>query len=274
MGSPFPGMDPFLEDPVVWPGLHHLLIGHLGAALNRVLPPAYVARIGERLYVVQPDRSIVPDVTVRAAPRAAELPAATAAQASAVLAVDPAWEVVAQDEEHREGYVEILGPPPARDVVSVLEVLSPANKTAGGIGRDQYVRKQREVLAGPAHLLEVDLLRGGTHTVAAPRAALLARGTFDYLVSLSRAADRGRFTVWARTVRDRLPRFLVPLLGDDGHVAVDLQDVFDASYADGGFARSVDYSATPVPPLAPPDEAWVRGVLSGHGSRPGAGSAR
>ncbi|MBI3467805.1 MAG: DUF4058 family protein [Planctomycetes bacterium] len=26
MPSPFPGMDPYLETPAEWPGLHHLLI--------------------------------------------------------------------------------------------------------------------------------------------------------------------------------------------------------------------------------------------------------
>src|SRR5205085_206715 len=53
MPSPFPGMDPYLEDAVLWPGLHAQLIASARAALNAVLSTDYVANTGERLYVVQ-----------------------------------------------------------------------------------------------------------------------------------------------------------------------------------------------------------------------------
>ena len=32
MPSPFPGMDPYLEAPSIWPDLHHSLAAELGAA--------------------------------------------------------------------------------------------------------------------------------------------------------------------------------------------------------------------------------------------------
>src|SRR5688500_12437353 len=64
MPSPFPGMDPYLEDPIGWPDIHQGFITTMRAELNRVLPPQYRARMGERLYVVQPDRSIFPDAMV------------------------------------------------------------------------------------------------------------------------------------------------------------------------------------------------------------------
>src|SRR5438270_5183314 len=64
MPSPFPGMDPYLEDPAVWPGVHLGLINATEEALNAALPPNYVADIGERVYVVRPDRDVYPDVAV------------------------------------------------------------------------------------------------------------------------------------------------------------------------------------------------------------------
>jgi hypothetical protein len=45
-------MDPYLEHPALWPGVHQRLITYLGDRLNTLLPPHYVADIGERLYVV------------------------------------------------------------------------------------------------------------------------------------------------------------------------------------------------------------------------------
>ena len=44
MPSPFPGMDPYLECPSLWPGLHVALINHLQADLNPRLLPVYFAR--------------------------------------------------------------------------------------------------------------------------------------------------------------------------------------------------------------------------------------
>src|SRR4051794_31039689 len=46
MPSPFPGMDPYLEDPRIFAGLHGRLITYLAEALEAVLPRRYVANIG------------------------------------------------------------------------------------------------------------------------------------------------------------------------------------------------------------------------------------
>src|SRR5690606_5129853 len=119
--------------------------------------------------------------------------------------------------------VEIL---PAREpdrVVAVIELLNPSNKAAGSAGRASYLARQAEVLGSAAHLIEIDLLRGGEHTVAVSRHQLSRRGLYDYLVCLGRGPNRYRFEVWARTIRDRLPRIAVPLLGEDLDLVLDLQ---------------------------------------------------
>ncbi|MGH7202448.1 MAG: DUF4058 family protein, partial [Planctomycetaceae bacterium] len=69
MPSPFPGMDPYLEDPSLWPDVHHNLISEIQAVLNRAITPKYHARIEERVYISDEDDPgravIIPDVKVR-----------------------------------------------------------------------------------------------------------------------------------------------------------------------------------------------------------------
>src|SRR3989442_1271435 len=49
MPSPFPGMDPYLEHPNLFPGLHNRLVAVLSESLQAKLPPPYFAEIGERV---------------------------------------------------------------------------------------------------------------------------------------------------------------------------------------------------------------------------------
>src|SRR5271155_269359 len=68
MPSPFPGMDPYLESPVIWPDVHLNLISGIQAALNPGLRPRYVARVELRVYVSDDDdpgrEALVPDVRI------------------------------------------------------------------------------------------------------------------------------------------------------------------------------------------------------------------
>ncbi len=45
MASPFPGMDPYLEDAEIWPGFHHSLAETLKRYLNRHVGPKYYAEV-------------------------------------------------------------------------------------------------------------------------------------------------------------------------------------------------------------------------------------
>src|SRR5262249_53343532 len=55
MPSPFPGMDPYLETPDLWPDVHHGLISQIQADLNATIRPAYVARVELRVYLSEED---------------------------------------------------------------------------------------------------------------------------------------------------------------------------------------------------------------------------
>lgn len=259
MPSPFPGMDPYLEDPLLWPSVHHLMITHIGATLNRALPSGYVAAFGERVYVAGPDRDIFPDVFVKGPTVPGAAPSSR--QAAIGMLGDPPWVVAVASDEVVEGFVEIRALDQDRPVVTTIEVLSPRNKTLGSEGRQLYRQKQREILASPTHLLEIDLLRSGQHTVAAPREALLGRSPYDYLVSLSRGDQRYECEVWGIPMRLPLPRVRVPLSGPDPDVVLDLQAVFRGVYEDGAFERVLDYRQPPKVPLGKSESAWAIELL-------------
>src|SRR5712691_1941040 len=64
MNMPFPGMDPYLEHPVLWESVHVRLITTLANQLQPRLDPRYVASIEERVFVEGPQRRI-PDIWVQ-----------------------------------------------------------------------------------------------------------------------------------------------------------------------------------------------------------------
>jgi len=168
MPSPCPGMDPYLEDPARWPDVHQRLITYIADTLQPQVRPRYHARMGERVYILQPPHAMYPDVVLTRQPIREIAPAALAMPASEATAteedLDTPITLILPPVEHREPFVEIVHAA-GDEVVTVIEVLSPANKTPGE-GHRLYRRKQQEILGSPAHLIEVDLLSGGLHTIA------------------------------------------------------------------------------------------------------------
>src|SRR5215472_13981262 len=71
MRSPFPGMDPYIEACSLWADFHDELIGEIKRGLVTTLPERYVARTGERSYVVlvetegKQSHPFLPDVGVK-----------------------------------------------------------------------------------------------------------------------------------------------------------------------------------------------------------------
>jgi hypothetical protein len=260
MPSPFPGMDPCLEDPTLWPDVHQSLITYIRDALQPKVRPRYHARIGERRYVVQLPHSMYPDVVLVRRPRAvreAEVVAPVAdvvtaeADTPVVLAIPPV--------EHREPFVEIVHTA-GGEVITVIEVLSPANKTPGE-GHRLYRRKQQEILDSPAHLVEIDLLSEGLHTVAISEEAMASLKERRYLVSVNRAPERYQFELYPVPLQRRLPRIRVPLRESDPDVVLDLQAVFTRCYDNGGYEDFVDYHQPPPASLSSEETAWLESLL-------------
>ncbi|MBM2849198.1 MAG: hypothetical protein HW418_2140 [Anaerolineales bacterium] len=261
MPSPFPGMDPYLENPATWSDLHQSLITYIRDALQPELRPNYLARIGERVYVAETGRNIYPDVTLLGRPMREPRPTGPApaaeAEASPVAVREP-FTLMLPSGEHREPYLEIIHST-GREVVTVIEVLSPANKTPG-VGYEQYRKKQSEVLRSRAHLVEIDLLSQGVFALAfsdedkrpddVPRSR--------YLISVSRAPDRTVFDLYPLILPEPLPTFRIPLRAPDPDVLLNLQAVFNKCYENGRYAEVMDYTQPPPAPLSLDEQHWVK----------------
>jgi hypothetical protein len=64
MHRPFPGMDPYLEHPLLWESVHARLTVAIANQLQPKLDPRYVASIEERVFIERPQRRI-PDVWIQ-----------------------------------------------------------------------------------------------------------------------------------------------------------------------------------------------------------------
>src|SRR5438093_4859805 len=87
MNTPFPGMDPYLEHPVLWEGVHARLIVALANQLQPRLDPRYVTSIEERVFVEGPQRRI-PDLWVQRVPDGGGVLAAADPEADTAVIVE------------------------------------------------------------------------------------------------------------------------------------------------------------------------------------------
>jgi Protein of unknown function (DUF4058) len=166
MATPFPGMDPYLEHPILWPSVHTRLIVGLADQLGPRLRPHYVASVEERVYVEGPDQQRIPDAWIQKSRPEGHDPMPAAGRATATPLV-----VEVDELEVHEPYIAILDRYRDFRVVTVIELVSPANRAAGP-GRESYQAKQREIRAGESHLVEIDLLRHGRHVMSVPESQL------------------------------------------------------------------------------------------------------
>jgi len=182
--SPFPGMNPYLEAPGIWESFHHSMIVYTAAALNRVLPANYVAVVKEWLHVIPPRHGIRPDVAIEDAPVPAGAAGKTALLERSKVITDAPIIIEALEDAPHQRFVNVVHAYNSSQVIATLEILSHANKSPGR-DRDAYLRKQRAVCSSDTHLVEIDLLRARSPTVAVPLERLDAT-PYDYLLCLHR----------------------------------------------------------------------------------------
>jgi hypothetical protein len=269
MPSPFPGMDPYLEHPDIWPDVHHSLITEVQAQLNAALRPTrYVARVELRTFMFEPDDPasevyVIPDARVVERDRSpsADLarPRAGGAAVAARPVATPIDVTALSPAVARERYLEIRDTADRR-VVTVIEVVSPSNKTAGSAGRKAFLAKRAEVGDSEASWLEIDLLRGGTPTFAYPQ---VPRSAYRAYADRTTVDERRRLA-WPILLREPLPVLGVPLRPGDDDVPLDLQAVLQSAYARAAYDLDTDYSRAPVPPLGDDDAGWADELLSAH----------
>jgi hypothetical protein len=251
MPSPFPGMDPYLENPGRWSDFHLTFNAVVRAQLNRVLPDRYDARLDTWVWVHEPlDESRwglgKPDIYI-AEP---ESPPG----AVAVLPA-PAHVVLPDIERYEQRFVRVTDTDHDR-VVTVIEMLSPSNKTHSA-NRAAYIDKRNGYRSAGVNLVEIDLLRIGEPLPMRPRPPC------DYHVLISRAVEGNDAPFWPIAIRDRLPTIPIPLDPPVPPVPLDLQRCLDEAYDQSRYNRRIDYTQPPPPPaLSDADAAWARELLA------------
>jgi Protein of unknown function (DUF4058) len=233
--SPFPGMDPYLEHPTVWPGVHNGLIAALQLFLAPQLRPRYYVALEERLYITEADQRVFvgrADLAVVGHPEG-ETVLQPAPWASSVLTVQ-----VPLPDEVRETYLEVRETG-TDDVVTVLEILSPTNKRLGR-GRRLYEDKRMEVLASRTHLVEIDLVRAGEPMPIRGHASASA-----YRILVSRGDCRPNATLYAFGLRPPIPPFSLPLKPGDQEPTIDLGEILHDLYDRAGYDLRLNYTGDP-----------------------------
>ena len=142
MRPPFPGMDPWLEHPDLWPDVHNSLITAIRDVLMPMVLPRYVVRVESRTTVLtglDVDRLYRPDVAIQAA--------------EPVRADVGAWRggprAITGQGRHRGGRAPIdedeieetfltIQELPGRKLVTAIEVLSPTNKKTKDARRNTW----------------------------------------------------------------------------------------------------------------------------------------
>ncbi len=264
MPSPFPGMDPYVERPAIWPDCHDTLITCIRGALQPLLRPKYGALTQDRLFVVDSDRRMLPDVAVVPSPSTRT----PSSGAMALLEPDAPTIFELHFEEEREPYLEIREAAAGHRIVTAIEVLSPDNKTAGA-GRRSYLRKQEELWDSGANLVEIDLLRAGEPTM---------RVSFAHLDELrpwrlpgGRVAPVQQCP--ARSLsRHALERTLAAHCDStrriaDQDVTLDLQAAFNRCWDEGAYPGFLHYDKPPPGRLTPEELAWCEDILRNGGYR-------
>lgn len=239
--SPYPGMDPYIERDE-WEDFHTRLMTTIGDRISPAIRPGYIARVERRVYIDDPD--ISPDPSFRQADVAVvESESWGVNEPTAAVATAPAVScTVPLPTERRESFLTVRHTRDRSRIVTIIEVLSPSNKRAGSEGIRQYLRKRRDVLQSDAHLVEIDLLLGGT------RPPIDDRPPGDYFVMTGRRGRRPQVDVVAWSLMDRLPTIAVPLTAPDPDVPLDLQAAFASVYENAGYDLSIKYDgAYPEP---------------------------
>ena len=257
--NPFPGMNPFLERH--WSDVHTSLISYIRDALAEGLPDDLNARSEERVTLHDTDgeeRDMRPDVAVVESWKQGVPPQwqPEIVQAGDTAIAEPQIIIV---DEITERWVEIKDT--NGRLITVIEILSPSNK---GADRALYRARRDAYIQSRVNLVEIDLLRGGAHTVAVLFETVRKPAGAFYLVCVTRATSTGFREVYAMPLRQPLKSIRIPLRPEEPDVILALQPIVDRCYRMGGYWNT-DYTQIPGPPLNADDAAWVSAQVQAAG---------
>ena len=248
MPSPFPGMNPYLERRTVWHDFHERFLPAAAEFIGRQVVPNFVVKLDEHVFIHELSEQTPRQFFGRADLAVADLAGGTATAVATIpnAAISTASTEVSlvEFDEERLSFLEIRDRESWK-LVTVIELLSPANKQPGP-DREQYIAKRELILRTDAHLVEIDLLRGG------PRLPLQKTPECDYCVLLSRWEKRPRAEFWPIRLRENLPVIPIPLTAAYPDAILDLQAVLHRVYDAAGYQHYVYREA--LEPGVPDDE--------------------
>jgi hypothetical protein len=253
MKSPFPGMDPYLERH--WPDVHAALVIGARSDLNNALPADLVARSEERLAIESPDsefvRSIaISDVNVFKTAGGIAVASKTTFQAPYKLVLD--------FEPLTEHSIRIIRPSDDR-LITVIEFISPSNKTSPGL--EKFLENRRQLLHAGVHFLEIDLVRRGNwRELLLPHLCPKDAET-PYRAIVRLGGDERAAYLFPMSLRQPLPAIPIPLRPGDPELKLDLQKLVADAYSSGRYDRTLNYSKPCDPPLNESDSQWVRELV-------------
>jgi hypothetical protein len=254
--SPFPGMDPYLESPTLWPDVHSSLMTIFREQLTPLLVPKYVAELNTQIVIdsfgdIAPEtESVLPDVTITQSRLLKE-----SGGVAVDVAAPPLRRRVPMSVPTRLVTIYIRQRENEK-LVTVIGLLSPVNKRPGE-GRHAYIEKRNTFLSTPVSLVEIDLLRKG------PRMPLEGKlPASDYLAVVCNRYERPECRVWPLSVRRPLPKLPIPLLRPDPPVELDITQALQTAYERARYDLRIDYHAPCDPSLAPADAEWAATLIA------------
>ncbi|AKG21159.1 DUF4058 family protein [Calothrix sp. 336/3] len=259
MASPFPGMNPYLENPLFWSEIHNLLIAAIFRKLNPQLRPKYKVAIEKRVYQTTDEDALlvgVADVAVQNVQKIQPPEPATVAVASPVI--EAVTVDVTMPEIVKETYLEVRDVS-TKEVVTVIEILSPKNKRSGE-GRNAYMKKRLQILGSYTNLVEIDLLRDGK-----PIQQIQNNIQTDYRILVSRASQRPKADLYPFNLQNPIPSFFLPLRESDTEPLLEIQTLISELYDEGNYDLVIDYEQQPIPALSVESWVWVNELLKAQG---------
>jgi hypothetical protein len=253
----FPGMDPWLEHPDLWPDVHNSLITAIRDELMPRVLPRYVVRVESRTTVLtglDVDFLYRPDVAVRTSKLTGASPGAGVAIAEPQV-VKPFHVIVSIDDDEIEETFLTIQEMPNRKLVTAIEVLSPTNKKTKD-ARTEYLVKRRNLIRSGVNFVEIDLLRSGEPM---PVRNAPPRGDYRILVCRPRLGRTAELYGFSYTTP--IPDIPIPLLPADIEPILKLNEVLHSLFDRARYDLSIDYGEPPEPRLRPEDESWAAAIV-------------
>ncbi len=258
--NPFPGINPWMQ--LRWPDVHTRLIAYVCDSLAGALPDDLSVSAEESVSlsdeVDDGKKRYAADLAVRDTGSRSWITPWDAEDAGGVAVAEP---LVLDENPHPSRWVEIADT--KGRLITVIEVLSPVNKEAG---RQAYLTKVQRLRGMGVSVVEIDLIRGGAHSVAVEPSRLPASTEECSIICVSRdvSLDNRRHEVYLTPLTQALPGIRIPLRRGERDTALAVQPLVDRCYTMGRYWQS-HYTVPPEPPLSPALADWAAERLRAAG---------